>query len=63
MVQVNQGGWKLNDTYQLLDYADDVNMLGRRVHNIKKNAKALVVDGKENGLEVNDDETKYMVMS
>ena len=27
-VQVNQDGWKLNGTHQLLAYADDVNILG-----------------------------------
>ena len=27
-VQVNQDGWKLNGTHQLLAYADDVNTLG-----------------------------------
>jgi hypothetical protein len=27
-VQVNQGGFKLNGTHQLLAYADDVNILG-----------------------------------
>jgi hypothetical protein len=31
-VHVNQDGLKLNGTYQLLVYADDVNILGRRVH-------------------------------
>jgi hypothetical protein len=46
MVQVNQDGWKLNGTHQLLVYADDVNMLGRRVHSVKKNAKALLVAGR-----------------
>jgi hypothetical protein len=30
---------------------------------IKENAEALVVASKENGLEVNADKTKYMVMS
>ena len=28
-VQVNQDGFKLNGTHQLLAYADDVNILGR----------------------------------
>jgi hypothetical protein len=46
MVQVNQDGWKLNGTHQLLVYADEVNMLGRRVHTVKKNVKALVVAGR-----------------
>jgi hypothetical protein len=27
-IQVNQDGMKLNDTHQLLVYADDVNILG-----------------------------------
>jgi len=54
---------KLNGTHQLLVYADDVNMLGERVDTIKKNAKVLVVAGKEIGLEVNADKTKCMVTS
>jgi len=36
--------------------------LGRRVHTIRENAEALVVAGKEIGLEVNADKTKCMVM-
>jgi len=43
MVQVNQDGLKINDTHQLLVYADDVNMLGRSVHTIKEYTEALVV--------------------
>jgi hypothetical protein len=61
-VQVNQDGLKLSGTYQFLIYAD-VNMLGGSVHAAKKNIEALVVASKENGLEVNADKTKYMVMS
>ena len=57
-VQVNQYGLKLNGTYQLMVYAVDVNILGRSIHIIKKNAEALVVANKENGLEVNADKTK-----
>jgi len=60
--QVNQDGMKLNGTHQLLVYADDFNIMGGSVHTIKKNAEALVVAGKEIGLEVNGDKTKYMVI-
>jgi hypothetical protein len=45
-----------------LIYAD-VNILGGSVHTVKKNAEALLVASKEIGLEVNADETKYMLMS
>jgi hypothetical protein len=62
MVQVNQDGPKLNGTYQLLVYADDVNILSGSVHTIKKNTDTIVVTSKESGLEVNADKTKYMVM-
>jgi hypothetical protein len=44
-------------------HADDVNILGRSVHTIKKNTEALVVASKETCLEENADKTKYMVMS
>ena len=54
---------KLNGTHLLLAYADDVNILGGRVHTVKENAEALVVAAKEIGLEVNTDKPKYMVMS
>jgi len=60
-VQVNQNGLKLNNTYQFLVYADDVNILGRSVHTKRKNTEALVVASKT-GLEINADKTKYMVM-
>jgi hypothetical protein len=62
-VQVNQDGLKLNGTHQLLAYADDVNILGGSTHTVKENAEALVVASKEIGLEVNADQTKYMIMS
>ena len=54
---------KLNGTYQVLAYADDVNILGGSIRTVKENAEALVVATKEIGLEVNADKTKYMVMS
>jgi sorting nexin-29 len=62
-VQVNKDGLNLNGTHELLVYADDVNILGRSVHPIKKKTEVLVVVGKEIGLEVNADKTQYMVMS
>jgi len=43
----------------VLIYADDVNILGGSIQN--KNTEALVVATREIGLEVNADETKYMV--
>ena len=60
---MNQDGLKLNGTHQLVAYADDVNILGGSAHTVKENAEALVVATKEIGLEVNDDKTKYMIMS
>jgi hypothetical protein len=60
-VQVNQDGLKLNDTHQLVVYANDVNILGGSIHTVKENTEALVVASKENGLEVNANKTKYMV--
>jgi hypothetical protein len=54
---------KLNGTHQLLFYADDVNILEGSVDTVKEKAEALVVASKEIGLEVNADNTKYMVMS
>jgi len=42
---------------------DDVNILGGSLHPIKENTEALVVASKEIGLEVNADNTKYMVIS
>jgi hypothetical protein len=42
---------------------DDVSILGRRIHTIKKNAKAILVASKEVGLEVNSEKIKHMVTS
>ena len=60
---MNQDGLKLNGTHQLSVNVDDVNIMGGKVHTMKKNAEALAVASKGTGLEVNADESKYMVMS
>jgi hypothetical protein len=36
-------------------YADNVNIMGGRLHTIKKTAESLIVASKETGLEVNAD--------
>jgi hypothetical protein len=53
----------LNGTHQLLFYTADINVLGGSVHTIKKNTEAVVVASKEDGLEVNADKSKHIVMS
>ena len=59
---MNQDGLKLDGPNQLKIYVD-VNILGEIVHTIKENAEVLVVANMGLGLEVNADESKYMVMS
>jgi hypothetical protein len=62
-VQPNQEALKLNSTHQFLVYADDVNILGRSTHSIRKNTEGLVVASKKTGLKANAEKTKYMVVS
>ena len=52
---------KLNGTHQLLAYADDVNIMGGSVHTVGENGEALLVATKEIGIEVNANNTQYMV--
>jgi hypothetical protein len=46
-----------------LAYADDVNLLGDNIDIINKNTETLIDAGKEVGLEVNVEKTKYMLVS
>jgi hypothetical protein len=56
-------GQKLKGTHQLLAYADDVNVLGDNIDSINKNTETLIDASKEVGLEVNEEKTKYMLVS
>jgi hypothetical protein len=61
-VRVNQDELKLNGIHQLVVYADDVNILCDSIHTIKIDTGTLIVTSKGNGLEVNAENTKYMLM-
>jgi hypothetical protein len=42
---------------------DDINLLGDSVNTIKENSETLVEAGRDIGLEINAEKTKYMIMS
>jgi hypothetical protein len=57
----NQVGLKLNQTYHLLVYADDLILLEDNINTIKTQTS---IDGNEAvGLKVNSEETKYILLS
>jgi hypothetical protein len=56
-------GLKLNETHQLLAYADGVNLLGDKIYTIWKNTETLIDASKEVALEINVEKTKYMLQS
>jgi hypothetical protein len=62
-VQENQVELKLNVTFQLLTYADDVNLQGSNTETIKKSTETLIDVSTEGGIEINVKETKYMLLS
>jgi hypothetical protein len=62
-VRENQVGLKLNETHQLLAYADYVNLLGDHIDTIKKNMEILIDASKEVGLEINVDKLSYAAIS
>jgi hypothetical protein len=61
-VKVNQEGLQLNGTHRLVVYAEDINTSGVSTHTIRRDTEGLIVTGKGNGLKVNAENTKYMVM-
>jgi hypothetical protein len=52
----------MNRTCQLLDYANDVDLLGEDIDTIKKNVVTLIDASKEVSLEINIEKTKYMLL-
>jgi hypothetical protein len=62
IVQENQMGQKLNEPHQLLVYADDVNLLGDIIDNIKTQKLQLTIL-MEVCLEVNAEKAKYILLS
>jgi hypothetical protein len=56
-------GLKLNVTHQLLAYVDDVNLRRDNIDTVKKNRETLIKATKEIGLEINEEKSKYMLIS
>jgi hypothetical protein len=56
-------GLKSNATHQLLAYADDVNQLGDSIHTMTENTETSIHVSKEVCMELNIQQTKYMLLS
>ena len=53
----------MNGKYRLLVYADDVNMLGENLQTIRENTEIFIKASKDILLEVNSENTKYVITS
>jgi hypothetical protein len=56
-------GLRLNETPQLLAYADDVNLLGDDIDTINKNTKSIIDASKEVGLECRENQVYVAIAS
>jgi hypothetical protein len=59
-VQENEDGMKLNEIYQLLIYANDINTFGEDINFIQKKTEALVEASNKIGLKVKAEKTQYV---
>jgi hypothetical protein len=60
-VQGNQVGLKINGAHQLLIYDNDINLLGDIINVIRQNTGTLLEAGRDAGLEIIAEKTKYMM--
>ena len=63
ILQENRIGLELNGKHKLLVYADVVNMLGQNLQTVRKNAEIFIKTSKDICLEINSENTKYMIIS
>jgi hypothetical protein len=62
-VQENEVGLELNGTHQIFVYADDDNLLGDSVNTTKEDTENCIEASRDIGLEINAEQTKYMIRS
>ena len=53
----------MNGKYQLLVYADEVNMLGENLQTLRENTEIFIKASKDISLQVNSEKTNYMITS
>jgi hypothetical protein len=56
--QENEVSLELNETHQLLVYADDVNLLGDSVNTIKESSETFLEATWDSGVKINAEKTK-----